>query len=532
MALADGVVIPATAYPAKVTIPDQRALICWSNGTERLAIETQFSGEGTNFAWVVPLPGKPIIEEATSGLFTTLEYIFRPTVIHNVAPFYSILLFCTGIVYLMLTVRRNTPARVADTLISILCALALIPFSACIAIPLLLLLPYVVWRVRSGTESIWSILVVLFLVFLMSGMLLPALGTAGVSEPGTGISILSHKTIGAFETTTVATKEPRALGEWLHDNGYAIPPAADRAISNYVSRGWVFVATKLRRDSAGHAIGVPQPLSFTFQTDKAVYPMQLTGLGNTNLTIDLFVFGPARADARFFRTDRCATPDFQNEEYLPKGSMDKLHIAHPSLRKWVADLPVATKLSANLTPEQMTDDVELQWSPFSEIRHDLYSYQGAGISGLNYGAGVFVAILGAAILVMAFKRGWRPHFNLVAAWAAIAGVIVAASFFCAVPKIAVRLTTLPALRSRMNLRDLGHWFAEDSQTNHASSLAGSRATLKKIQDNYPKLTEQNLLLDGPIREEDSPGNYILRETTNGVEFFWFDADGGEHSLEK
>ena len=33
-----------------VTIPDQRALIHWSNGVERLVIETSFQGSGSNFA--------------------------------------------------------------------------------------------------------------------------------------------------------------------------------------------------------------------------------------------------------------------------------------------------------------------------------------------------------------------------------------------------------------------------------------------------------------------------------------------------
>ena len=83
-ALADGMVIPTVAYPAKITIPDQRALICYSNGTERLVIETRFTGAGTNFAWVVPLPGQPVIEEATTGLFPTLQYLFRPEIIHDV----------------------------------------------------------------------------------------------------------------------------------------------------------------------------------------------------------------------------------------------------------------------------------------------------------------------------------------------------------------------------------------------------------------------------------------------------------------
>ena len=62
-ALADGMVIPTIAYPAKITIPDQRALICYTNGTERLVIETRFTGAGTNFAWVVPLPSQPVTGE-------------------------------------------------------------------------------------------------------------------------------------------------------------------------------------------------------------------------------------------------------------------------------------------------------------------------------------------------------------------------------------------------------------------------------------------------------------------------------------
>src|SRR5690349_13464671 len=98
-ALADGGIIPTIAYPAKVTIPDQRALICLSNGTERLVIETRFTGEGTNFAWVVPLPNPPVIEEATTGLFPTLEYLFRPEIVHEVPRYYLGILVAMGLIY-------------------------------------------------------------------------------------------------------------------------------------------------------------------------------------------------------------------------------------------------------------------------------------------------------------------------------------------------------------------------------------------------------------------------------------------------
>src|SRR5438128_11506531 len=53
--LADGMVVPEVFYP-KIEIPNQQAMIHFSDGLERLVIETSSLGEGTNFAWVVPLP--------------------------------------------------------------------------------------------------------------------------------------------------------------------------------------------------------------------------------------------------------------------------------------------------------------------------------------------------------------------------------------------------------------------------------------------------------------------------------------------
>jgi len=38
----------------------------------------------------------------------------------------------------------------------------------------------------------------------------------------------------------------------------------------------------------------------------------------------------------------------------------------------------------------------------------------------------------------------------------------------------------------------------------------------------------NFLIGGHIHEEDSPGNYVLRETNNQLELVIFDVEGGEH----
>jgi len=59
----------------EATIPDQRALLSWSGGIERLVIETSFVARGSNLAWVVPLPNPPVVEAATTGIFPTLQAV-------------------------------------------------------------------------------------------------------------------------------------------------------------------------------------------------------------------------------------------------------------------------------------------------------------------------------------------------------------------------------------------------------------------------------------------------------------------------
>ncbi len=527
--LADGgVYIHSSALAKDISIPDQRALLCWSNGVERLAIETRFEAEGTNFAWVVPLPAKPVIEEATTGLFSTLQYIFRPRVIHHVPPFFAMLLVCVGLAYLLLSVRRDTRPRVSDTLVSVAVAVATFPFTPCFAMFVLVLLPYAVWRVRIGKENWSGILGAIVIAMVLGSLFLPGLSRSGPMTSASNVSILGHELVGVYDTTTVASKDTRALIQWLEQNDYVVPPGADEVISNYVERGWVFVAAKLHRDSAGRAAGAPHPLCFTFQTDKAVYPMQLTGSGNAGLAVDLFVFGPSQAHADSLHVERCASPVPARDERNSTGSPDDILISHPLLLQWTGNLPVATKLSGTLTPAMMAQDIELHWAPFSEVRQTFYSYQGAVVRGLNWGIGIATACLFLASLVVAVKVSWQRWLRAGAGWMALGGFLVAAVVFFATPKTAVRLVRAPRAQAVMNVLQLAAFFQHSSPTNRALSLVESRALIKSILTNERIATGGNVLLGGAIREEDSPGNYVLRQSTNGVEFLWFDENGGEH----
>jgi len=401
--LADGMVIPTVAYPAKITIPDQRALICFSNGTERLVIETRFTGAGTNFAWVVPLPSQPVIEEATTGLFPTLQYLFRPEIIHDVPWYWLGILITMGLIYL-----------------------------------LRLLIKY------ASTDFIISLFYFLVFIFL-AALLLPALSTAKTKGMASGssaqsVSILDRKIVGIFEITTIASHDAKALQIWLSQNGFAVPTNAEPVIASYVKDGWVFMATKVRRDKPDNETSTPHPLSFTFKTDKPVYPMRLTGVDNGSLSVELYVFGLSRAEALHFKVERCTQPNYSSDpEGWSSRSPENPVIVHPLLRKWANDAPVATKLTATLSPADMRKDVWINWTPFLGKGNRLYSWQGALTTALNLGAELFAAGLLVVCLLAFASESHKLKFPRRIGIMTVASIVLVGLFYLVLPKTEVKL---------------------------------------------------------------------------------------------
>jgi hypothetical protein len=508
-ALADGMVIPTIAYPAKITIPDQRALICYTNGTERLVIETRFTGSGTNFAWVVPLPSQPVIEEATTGLFPTLQYLFRPEIVHEVPPYYLRILATIGLIYLFR-----------------------------------LLIKY------ASTDFI------IFIIFLLSlaVLLLPALSSAkrksmASTSSEQNVSILDRKLVGIFETTTIASHDAKALQAWLSENGFAMPTNAEPVIASYVKDGWVFVATKIRRDKPDNETSTPHPLSFTFKTDKPVYPMRLTGVDNGPLSVEFYVFGSSRAKAAHFKVERCVRPNYPVIAIKPTYDMayemnywrrwlpETPDIVHPLLRKCVDGSPVATKLTATLSPAQMRQDVWINWIPFWEKKNHLFSQSGAEIIALNWGSVFFTVglIIGFFLFAAETHKPKLPRYVVIvlATSLGLTGLI-----YLSLPKIEVRLVRgYPGSESEKTLSSLSVWLEDTNPV----VLADVRSEAKRLLSNptndiqwvryaSPSMKAgNNDLLGGHIHEEDSPGNYTLCETSDGrLKFVTYDAEGAEH----
>jgi hypothetical protein len=53
--------------------PDQMALLSWQDGQETMLLQVSFAGQDPDFAWLVPLPAEPQVEEGPFGVFSDLQ---------------------------------------------------------------------------------------------------------------------------------------------------------------------------------------------------------------------------------------------------------------------------------------------------------------------------------------------------------------------------------------------------------------------------------------------------------------------------
>jgi hypothetical protein len=502
-ARSDGKIVPSIGY-APVLIPDQRALIHWADGVERLAIDTSFVGQGTNFAWVVPLPSAPIIEPASSGLFPTLQVLFQPRVVLTVAPYWLVLpALALGLALLYILERR--------------------------------------WY-------LWLALALVGWFFVVLPMLLPAKSKAGAAgKPGIGVSgvhVLSRQRVGVFDTATIDSSEPSALLRWLNEQGFAAPTNIAPVVAEYVKEGWVFVAARLHQESSDDQPRAVHPLVFTFKTPRPVYPLRLTGIDNRACRIDLYVFGPGGARVPGFAAERCGAPIYNLVLQWPQLVGGKLRIRHPELARLVSGAPVATKLSALLEPGDMTRDGYVSWERFWPRGERVYTPGAALTLSLNFACVSFAA---AWILVslIAWRSAWAG--TVVDRWmlrVALGSLALGAVVYTETPRVPAVLLGTGSARIRNDFHELALALQDElGDTNVFPATPTSQRSLtpaegerllatialdnRRIWARYPVSPLTNHFTGERIRFEASPGNVVLRPAGSTYELVWHDIDGAE-----
>ncbi len=492
----DGTVISPTAN-ARIEMPDQQALIHYAEERECLVIETRFIGPGTEFAWVVPLPAVPEISAVTSGLFPTLRYILRPQVIHNVPHLYLLIVM--------------------------------------IALPT---------AIYTLTRRFDFILFYILLVMVLA-ILLPSLGSSGTtatkgSTATEGVHIHNRRIVGNYEATVVSSEQPEALRLWFDQNGFYIDQSVTDIVNDYVQNGWFFATIKLIRDNDTDTPTTPHPLAFTFPTKQAVYPLRLTGTHGGPCAIDLYVFGGQRAQIPGFTVKECRrcvyhknSPGYQHTYHYGN---DVIPVGHPQLSELTTGSFVVTKLSATLSPPQMTKDAYVSWRPYEPARETFYSRHSVRMILLNILVTIF-CIVGILLLVLTkMRRITRRKAARRFLMAISLTVPLAIGAYFAWPKIDVHLSKMPFLFNEMWHRTMVDHLKSEIAVNHsdvtlewlkqrAEVLAHSENSPMQESFQYFDRPLTNRFTGGPILEEDSPGNYQIISKENGYQYVWYDANG-------
>lgn len=530
---ADGKAFPPVAVATDLRMPDQQAILAWDAGVERLAIETRVEGAASEFAWVVPLPAVPRVEAGTSGLFETIAFQTRPRVVHRGGRVFGGVLAVCGLVWFVLIARgpRPVPWPGLVTLPATAAGVFLLVDDApgvLLGLGTFAILTLVLRRVGAGRRWVLDTMLLVGLLGLLAGMFLPALDTAGVGPGGTAsgaadVEVLAREQAGVFETTTIASKDPAALAGWLRTNGFRLPASAEPVIAEHVRDGWVFAASRVRRDVATSGVVSLHPLVFTFPAKEPVYPLRLTGVDNGPLAVELFVLGPERAAVDGFEVRDVRPVAYPTVVPTEKRRLDPevLQMAHTGLKGLAPKAAIATRLRATLTPDRMREDARVRWVGMQEHRSRLYSRQGALLHVLDWvGSGALGVLTLVRLAGLRLPSVTRRRVAIQSG-VGIAALGLAVLRYATVPVTEVRLEhRFERILFPNRLRAaIDHAIHQALPTNTPPTVGAVRAAVREALGRDPRLRH--------VREIDAPRNYVVRATATGVEVVCFDDYGGE-----
>lgn len=160
---ADGCYAPERAVRKIPEIVAQHAVLSWKDGVETLVISSALDSEAQKLGWIIPVPAVPeTIEKATPGILNTINFCIQPKITHDLS--------------------REVRAAILAVFIANL-----------------LFATWLFKRKRFG-----NLLLLLFLLFILSGLLLPALSTAGAGAITRASGVRVEKTATVVLTPSVS----------------------------------------------------------------------------------------------------------------------------------------------------------------------------------------------------------------------------------------------------------------------------------------------------------------------------------------
>lgn len=380
------------------SIARQRAIVAFDGREETLAVESIVHGVAGDVAWVLPLPSEPDQIAAESyepyGAFRKLDSATQPEVKRGKEPALPERLYLLWLAALLLLAA---PFRRSELPASRRIAWLALELSLFVGAGFALL----AWRSEPtpGTKA-----------------------SASVAEGGAdGVEVLRRMTVGGNDVAIVRGASAQALSDWFRQQGSSLPAAARPAVEAYVSEGWVFAV--VRRTMSPHLDQMSSGLlAFRFPTDRAVYPMRLTGAVTGRIGLELYVLADRRAEVAGMEVRAC---------------VESPSITDPTTGK-VAAGDWVTRLEGELGPKGMSRDLVPSWTNPTTYRATVYD-EAAASDRVLWLSSLFAIVAGMLATVVAIVRGSRS-------W--VTGLAIAALI------VAVAVTTRGPLYGRLEVREL------------------------------------------------------------------------------
>jgi hypothetical protein len=378
LTMADGVYLGPVGFVPE--IPNQQAVILHKDGVETLLVQSVLDAPKGDYSWVVPLPNEPTDYAAgTDDLFKKWNYATRPETRYQVSWWLSIgPAFCGIVLFgLVLAPFAADKGKVARGWIFTFCVLGLT-------------VSQLNFR-RPHEEAV-------------AGETKATEGAAGRE-----VEVIQSRDVGSYRIDVVKGRSSAALAEWLSKNKTPLPSTAESIVRDYVAKGWVFMAVKLREHSGG--LLQPHPLAVEFPSTELVYPMRLTGLSKRTLLLDLYVVtqGTVAMDPlKVWFSDRLSASN---------------DISQPATLEWLRLFPfkagssadsfgseaVLTRLRGQILPADMNQDYVGRVGALRPFRLEFYSSEFSEDAAEGWCA--WVALACGALAYFGFVRfGWNPVF--------------------------------------------------------------------------------------------------------------------------
>jgi MYXO-CTERM domain-containing protein len=196
-----------------------------------------------------------------------------------------------------------------------------------------------------------------------------------------GVTVLSQKQVGPYETVQLRSTDGSALENWLSSHGYTLPAADQPVVAAYVAQKFDFLALKL---IPGEGVSTMQPVRVTSQGASISLPLHMVAVGTGATTgITIWVVADGRWEPQNFPTFTISDSELSWDWTTSSSNYESLRLSKEAAlggRGW--QIESSLELNQPSFQESLLSTIEYGGSP-----DGLYttSTSGAGDGGVTEG---------------------------------------------------------------------------------------------------------------------------------------------------